>query len=65
MRIGEFQHASPDVIPTAIGKVLTGDAPGRLDKSEITVFGSSGISLQDLYVAKAILDRHSASTATG
>jgi ornithine cyclodeaminase len=64
MRIGEFQHASPLAAPTAIGAVLSGDAPGRQDESEITIFDSSGISLQDLHMAKAILDRHTASVAT-
>ncbi|WP_294228515.1 ornithine cyclodeaminase family protein [uncultured Shimia sp.] len=58
MRIGEFQHASPEATPTAIGAVLTGDAPGRKADGEITIFDSSGISLQDLYMAKAVLDRH-------
>jgi len=57
LRIGEFQHASPEADPTAIGAVLSGDAPGRQDESEITIFDSSGISLQDLHMAKAILDR--------
>ena len=56
VRIGEFQHAGPEATPTAIGTVLSGDAPGRQDESEITIFDSSGISLQDLHIAKAILD---------
>lgn len=64
-RIGEFQHASPDATLTAIGAVLAGDEPGRVDDSEIAIFDSSGISLQDLHMAKAILDRHTASAATG
>jgi ornithine cyclodeaminase len=50
---------------TAIGTVLSGNAPGREDEGEITIFDSSGISLQDLYVAKAVLDRHTASAAGG
>lgn len=54
-RIGEFQHAAPGTPLTAIGTVLTG-AAGRQNEDEITVFDSSGISLQDLYMAKAILD---------
>ena len=64
VRIGEFQHAGPQAAPTAIGAVLSGNAPGRQDESEITIFDSSGISLQDLHMAKAILDRHTASAAT-
>lgn len=65
MRIGEFQHADPGANPTAIGAVLSGNAPGRQEKSEITVFDSSGISLQDLYMAKAILDRRAAALTSG
>lgn len=58
LRIGEFQHTGPEATPTAIGAVLSGDASGRGHASEITIFDSSGISLQDLHMAKAILDRH-------
>ncbi len=58
LRIGEFQHAGQDAKPIAIGSVLTGHARTRRDETEITVFDSSGLSLQDLYMAKAILDRH-------
>lgn len=59
-RIGEFQHAGADCTPTAIGAVLSGNAPGRRSDSEITIFDSSGLSLQDLYIAKAILGRATA-----
>jgi ornithine cyclodeaminase len=55
-RIGEFQHAEPGTLLTAIGAVLSGAAAGRQNDDEITVFDSSGISLQDLHMAKAILD---------
>ncbi|SFQ59374.1 ornithine cyclodeaminase [Roseivivax halotolerans] len=63
VRIGEFQHAGPEATPTAIGSVLSGDALGRGHASEITIFDSSGISLQDLHMAKAILDHLSGSGA--
>ena len=63
LRIGELQHADPEAPPTAIGAVLSGNAPGRQNESEITIFDSSGISLQDLHMAKAILDRHAGSGA--
>lgn len=63
-RIGEFQHASSEATPTAIGAVLNGEAPARRDEGEITIFDSSGISLQDLYMAKAVLDRHETNSAT-
>jgi ornithine cyclodeaminase len=62
-RIGEFQHAGPDATSTAIGSVLSGKAPGRQHEGEITIFDSSGISLQDLHMAKAILERHAGSGA--
>jgi ornithine cyclodeaminase len=54
--IGEFQHATADREVTAIGEVLTGRAPGRRSPDAITVFDSSGIALQDLYVGIALLD---------
>lgn len=60
LRIGEFQHAGPEASPVAIGAVLAGDAAGRRDAGEITVFDSSGISLQDLHMARAILDAQAA-----
>lgn len=55
-RIGEFQHAAKDADLTAIGAVLTGQAKGRQSEGEITIFDNSGISLQDLFMAQAILD---------
>lgn len=57
-RIGEFQHASPEAELTAIGEVLRGRAPGLRNAQEITVFDSSGLSLQDLYVAQAVIQAH-------
>lgn len=54
-RIGEFQHAGPDQLITPIGEVLTERAAGRFSADEITIFDSSGISLQDLYVAQRIV----------
>lgn len=55
VRIGEFQHLAGGVEVTAIGDVLTGRAAGRRNDQEITVFDSSGIALQDLFVAGALL----------
>ena len=40
---------------TPIGDVIEGRAPGRRFDNEITVFDSSGISLQDLYMADALI----------
>lgn len=58
-RIGEFQHV-PQATLTEIGTVLAGAAKGRSDGSAITVFDSSGISLQDLFVASAVIERMAA-----
>ncbi|MDX3191225.1 ornithine cyclodeaminase family protein [Streptomyces sp. MN03-5084-2B] len=60
VRIGELQHvaglvADGTLALTAIGDVLTGRAEGRRSDDEITVFDSSGIALQDLFVADALL----------
>ena len=54
-RIGEFQHAGPEARIEAIGSVLLGAVPGRTSDSEITIFDSSGIAVQDLFIARAIL----------
>jgi ornithine cyclodeaminase len=53
--IGEFQHATEDAKLTAIGDVLSGRASGRESDEQITIFDSSGLSVQDLFVAKAVL----------
>jgi ornithine cyclodeaminase len=55
--LGEFQHASAQAQEslTAIGDVLRSGQGGRTDPDQITVFDSSGIALQDLTIARAIL----------
>lgn len=54
--IGDLQHYSGDRKRiVAIGDVLAGRHPGRSDETEITVFDSSGIALQDLYVARHLI----------
>jgi ornithine cyclodeaminase len=60
VQIGEFQHvrdaiAAGVLAVTPIGDVIEKRAPGRRFDNEITVFDSSGISLQDLYMADALL----------
>ena len=64
-RIGEFQHVASGAVLTAIGAVLSGGASGRQSDDDITIFDSSGISLQDLYMAKAILDATGAAETHG
>jgi ornithine cyclodeaminase len=53
--IGEFQHLTADQPLIALGDVLAGRRPGREASDEITIFDSSGLSLQDLYIARHIL----------
>ncbi|MDQ1158886.1 ornithine cyclodeaminase [Sphingomonas sp. SORGH_AS 950] len=59
--IGDLQHFAGDRSRiVAIGDVLSGRCPGRRADDDITVFDSSGIALQDLYIARhliAALDR--------
>jgi ornithine cyclodeaminase len=60
IQIGDFQHArnaieAGTLTVTPIGDVIEGRAPGRRSESEITVFDSSGISLQDLFMADALI----------
>jgi len=60
--IGEFQHAYRDGLISsvddicALGLVTLGRSPGRISDTQITVFDSSGIAIQDLAVAGAILE---------
>ncbi len=41
---------------TEIGEVLTGRADGRRDDSEITLFDSTGLAIQDLGIVSAVWD---------
>jgi len=60
--IGEFQHAPEGTDLVAIGEVLAGRHPGRLSDQEITIFDSSGLSIQDLYIARAVLAKRDLSS---
>jgi alanine dehydrogenase len=42
---------------TELGAVLTGDAPGRQRDSDVTLFDSTGLAIQDLAVALAAVER--------
>ncbi|MBD3764671.1 MAG: ornithine cyclodeaminase family protein [Rhodobacterales bacterium] len=60
--IGEAQHAvaaglldAGAIVP--IGRVLTGDHPGRSRAEEITLFDGTGVGLQDLAVAAMAVRR--------
>lgn len=60
VQIGEFQHVRDEIdagvlVVTPIGDVIERRALGRHFDNEITVFDSSGISMQDLYMADALI----------
>ena len=60
--LGEAQHAvAAGLIRAAaitpMGRVVTGDHPGRTDAMEITLFDGTGVGLQDLAVAAVALRR--------
>ncbi|MNH58806.1 L-lysine cyclodeaminase [compost metagenome] len=54
--IGEFQHAPESAILMNIGDVLLANAQGRQSQEQITIYDSSGLSIQDLYIAQKILE---------
>jgi ornithine cyclodeaminase/alanine dehydrogenase-like protein (mu-crystallin family) len=59
---GELAHAVEDGSisrddVTALGDVLAGDATGRVDDAEITMFDSTGLAIQDLAIALAALEQ--------
>ncbi|MEH6452158.1 MAG: ornithine cyclodeaminase family protein [Psychromonas sp.] len=57
--IGEFQHGDKNVMIdklTMIGEVLSGRAQGRKNDTDITIFDSSGIAVQDLFVGQHLLN---------
>ena len=59
--IGEAQHAIAQGLIaegdiSQIGAVINGDHPGRKSDDEITLFDGTGVGLQDLAVAAAVVD---------
>lgn len=59
--IGEAQHAvaagllaPADIVP--LGAVINGTNPGRQSATDITLFDGTGVGLQDLSVAAAVVD---------
>ncbi|EKE43285.1 hypothetical protein OCGS_2622 [Oceaniovalibus guishaninsula JLT2003] len=59
--IGEAQHAIADLTLrlediVELGAVINGDHPGRSSDDEITLFDGTGVGLQDLAVAAAVVD---------
>ncbi|MGB0359530.1 MAG: ornithine cyclodeaminase family protein [Litorivicinaceae bacterium] len=53
--IGEFQHLTTDVDITPIGAVIAGTAEGRSHDDQVTVFDGTGVGLQDLACAQAVV----------
>jgi ornithine cyclodeaminase len=53
--IGEFQHVAPDSEILTIGSILQGTATGRTGDHQITVFDGTGVGLQDLACAQAVM----------
>lgn len=59
--IGECQHAVTGGLISAadiaeLGAVINGDHPGRSSDDELTLFDGTGVGLQDLAVASAVVD---------
>lgn len=59
--LGEAQHAVgtgliEEAAVTPIGRVINGDHPGRANADEITLFDGTGVGLQDLAVAAAVVE---------
>jgi alanine dehydrogenase len=59
---GELQHPVREQLiakeqVTPLGQVLAGLAPGRQSYEEITTFDSTGLAIQDLALALAVLER--------
>jgi alanine dehydrogenase len=59
---GELAHAVEEGVVTRddvtdLGRVLTGDAPGRTSADDITMFDSTGLAIQDLAIALAAVER--------
>ena len=60
--LGECQHAhavgtKAEEAITEIGKVINGDHQGRTSDEEVTLFDGTGVGLQDLAVASAVVGR--------
>ncbi|MEX2534609.1 MAG: ornithine cyclodeaminase family protein [Trueperaceae bacterium] len=56
--LGEAQRLAAECsICGTLGAVLTGENEGRLQRDDITVFDSTGVTFQDLAMARQALDR--------
>lgn len=53
--VGDGEVSREDV--TELGEVLAGRARGRGSNAEVTLFDSTGLAIQDLAIARAVLER--------
>lgn len=54
---GEIQQLDPDYPVTELWQVMTGDAPGRADNGQITLFDSVGFAIEDFSALRYVRDR--------
>lgn len=54
---GEIQQLDPDHPVTELWQVITGDAPGRTDARQITLFDSVGFAIEDFSALRYVRDR--------
>jgi len=47
---------TPDAVATELGDVIRGTAPGRTDPTQITLFNSVGLPIQDMAAARLVID---------
>ena len=48
---------------TELGRILLGEAPGREDALDITLFDSTGLAVQDLAIAALVYERYRSNDA--
>ncbi|WP_279359641.1 ornithine cyclodeaminase [Methylobacterium indicum] len=53
---GEIQQLAPDHPVTELWRVLSGEAPGRRDAREVTVFDSVGFAIEDFSALRTVRD---------
>jgi ornithine cyclodeaminase len=54
---GEIQQMEPDYPVTELWEVLSGQAPGRADASQITLFDSVGFAVEDFAALSYVLEK--------
>lgn len=53
---GEFQHAAPAGLEVVeLGRILSGDHPGRTNPKDITIADLTGIAAQDIAITQAVI----------